>query len=190
MERASDWVAIDFETATGSRASACALAVVIVRDAEIVAQRSWLIRPPANAYSFHNTRVHGMAARHTASAPAFADVWPEIAPHLDGRLVLAHNAGFDVGVLRAELDAMGAEHPCLDYLCTVALARRHYPHLGSHRLPVVAERCGVPLVHHDPASDALAAAMIALRMCEETGAGGPLELARALGVAPKALGPR
>lgn len=190
MERASDWVAIDFETATSSRASACALAVVVVRDAEIVARRSWLIRPPANAYSFHNTRVHGMSARHTASAPPFAEVWPEIAPHLDRGLVLAHNAAFDMGVLRAELDAIGVEHPALDYLCTVALARRHYTHLGSHRLPVVADRCGVPLVHHDPASDAQAAAMIALRMCEETGVAGPLELARALGVSPKPLGPR
>ena len=38
-----DWVAIDFETATGRRASACAVGLVEVRDGRIVGTESFLL---------------------------------------------------------------------------------------------------------------------------------------------------
>jgi DNA polymerase III subunit epsilon len=40
------WVAIDFETANETRASACALGVAIVEAGEVIDRASWLIRPP------------------------------------------------------------------------------------------------------------------------------------------------
>ena len=40
-------------------------------------------------------------------APDFAGIWPELEKRLAGRIVVAHNAQFDMSVLRASLRAAG-----------------------------------------------------------------------------------
>ena len=40
-----DFIAIDFETATGGRASVCEAGICVVRDGRIKETRSWLVRP-------------------------------------------------------------------------------------------------------------------------------------------------
>lgn len=186
-----DWVAIDFETATGSRSSACALGLAEVVDGRVASTRSWLIQPPGNEYSEWNVRVHGIAPRATAEAPAFDEVWPEIhAAFEDGPLV-AHNASFDVSVLRATLDFYGLAHPRMRYLCTLQLSRAYFADMPSHRLPLVAERCGLHLEHHhDAACDAVASAEIALYLCDGCRQGDILGLASELNVTPGEIGPR
>ena len=47
-------IAIDFETATGKRASICEAGICVVRDGKIVETRSWLVRPQGNSYSYWN----------------------------------------------------------------------------------------------------------------------------------------
>ncbi len=95
------WVAIDFETATREANSACALGIAIVRDGRVERTESWLIQPPFNEYEYRNMLVHGITAEDTALAPDFAEVWWEVAPLLAEGPLLAHNAPFDIRVLRA-----------------------------------------------------------------------------------------
>ena len=71
-----DWVAIDFETATGRRASACAVGLVYVRDGRIAGTESFLIQPPGNAYSGFNISIHGIDPSMTGDSPTFAELWP------------------------------------------------------------------------------------------------------------------
>ena len=40
-----DFIAIDFETATGKRASVCEVGICAVRNGEIIETRSWLVQP-------------------------------------------------------------------------------------------------------------------------------------------------
>jgi DNA polymerase-3 subunit epsilon len=181
---ADDWVAIDFETATRARDSACALGVATIRGGTVVETRSWLIRPPGNAYEYWNVRVHGITPDRTQSAPGFADLWPLLRSYLDGAHVLAHNASFDMGVLRALLASGGLEPPEMAYVCTVLLARRAFPGLPRHRLDTVCHHCGIELEHHDAASDAAACAMVALRCRESSGAATLHEAVRAYGLRP------
>ena len=54
-----NFIAIDFETATGKRASICEAGICVVRDGEIVETRSWLVRPQGNMYSYWNMQIHG-----------------------------------------------------------------------------------------------------------------------------------
>ena len=54
----SPFVAIDFETATSRRDSACAVGLAAGCDGRIVASRTYLIRPPTPAFSF--TGIHGL----------------------------------------------------------------------------------------------------------------------------------
>lgn len=59
--------------------------------------------------------------------------------------LIAHNAGFDIGFFRAELERIGLTLPEYPAECTLALARRKLPQLRSHRLEVVAGYLGLLL---------------------------------------------
>ena len=94
-----DFAAIDFETATAARDSACSVAVVEIKDGRVRQSFSALIRPPENRYNAFNIKIHGITPADTETAPDFAGVWPELAAHLENKIVVAHNARFDMGVL-------------------------------------------------------------------------------------------
>lgn len=165
------WVAIDFETASRERASACALGLAVIEGDRIIERRDWLIRPPGNHFDYMNTRIHGIDARAVALEPEFDGVWPEIEPYLRGTVVLAHNAPFDMGVLRASLGRYDLLTPATGgYYCTVTMSRRVWPDLPDHKLSSVCRHCGITLVHHQAASDAEACASIALSCLGEIGA--------------------
>jgi DNA polymerase-3 subunit epsilon len=101
-----------------------------------------------------------------ADQPTFRDVWAAIAPMLEGTAFLAaHNASFDRNVLDACCRAAGLAPPDLPYVCTVALARRTWA-IRPTKLNYVCDRLGIPLRHHDPASDAEACARIVLRAAD------------------------
>jgi DNA polymerase-3 subunit epsilon len=177
------WTAIDFETASRERASACALGLAVIEGDRIVERRDWLIQPPGNYFEPWNTRIHGIHADLVAQEPEFDQVWPEIEPYLRGAVVLAHNAIFDIGVLRSSLARYGLETPLTaGYQCTVRMSRRVWPHLPNHRLSSVCRHCGIELEHHVAASDAAACASIALRCLEESGQPTLDDLGRALGL--------
>jgi DNA polymerase-3 subunit epsilon len=156
------FVAIDFETATSDATSACALGIAVVEDGYVVDSASWLVQPPANEYAWYCTRVHGLTAEHTAQSPEFDEVWPEVRPYLETGRLLAHNASFDARVLAALVARHQLDPPPLEIACTVAMSRAALPHLRDHKLSTVCDACGIELVHHDAASDALACARVAL----------------------------
>lgn len=184
------FVALDFETATERRGSACALALTIVEEARITNTMRWLIRPPGNEYSPYNTMIHGFTSEDTADAPEFPHVWAEAAEVIDGRSVVAHNAAFDFGVLRDSLSSYDLAWPELDVFCTMVLARRAWPGLLSYSLSPVAQFLGVTLENpHEPGEDAAACAGVALRVCAATGADSLGAAARSLSVTAGALAP-
>lgn len=177
------WVAIDFETASRERASACALGLAVIEGDAIVERRDWLIRPPGNHFEYMNTRIHGIDASIVAREPDFDGVWPEIEPYLSGAVVLAHNASFDMSVLRASLQRYGLSTPVtMGYYCTVTMARRVWPDMSDHKLSSVCRHCGIALNHHEAASDAEACASIALNCLGEVGVPTLDDLADELGL--------
>jgi DNA polymerase-3 subunit epsilon len=154
------WAAVDFETATHSRDSACALGVVVVEDGTELLRQAWLIRPPGNAYHRMNISVHGIQPGDTEHAPDFADVWAEAMHVIGDRTLVAHNASFDVGVIRGCCATYSIAPPPARYVCTVQLSRRTWPELGAHKLPIVAQHVGATLNHHDALSDAAACSQV------------------------------
>lgn len=162
------WVAIDFETATAQRGSACAVGLVAVQHGQIVDSFRALIQPPDNHYDPFNIVIHGIAPADTANAPTFSEVWPEIEGFVGGSTLVAHNAGFDIGVLRAQCWAANVlPARDLDYACTLVSARVAWPGLPSYSLPWVCDHLGIDLAdHHDAIADASACAMVGLRLLE------------------------
>ena len=176
------WVAIDFETATREPTSACAVGIAVVRDGRVEESASWLVQPPFNEYEFWNTHVHGLGPDDTELAPDFRELWFELQPIIALGPLLAHNAPFDMRVLRALRDSHDLPMPPVRYACTVTMARRAFPALNSHKLDVVCDHCGIGLMHHDAASDAVACANIALACASAVGAASVSEACEKLGV--------
>jgi DNA polymerase III subunit epsilon len=180
-----DFTAIDFETANGFRGSPCAVGLSKVRGGVVVEEASWLMRPPENYDTFdhHNVRIHGIRPDQVAGLPRFGELFPEIGAFIGGDVLAAHNAAFDLGVIRSGLEVSGLPGPAYDYVCTVMLSRRCYS-LVSNSLPYAAEEAGVPLVnHHDAAEDARACAGILIDIARRNGAASIAELHLSLGLA-------
>lgn len=171
-----DFTAIDFETANRFLGSPCAVGLVRVRDGVVVEERSATMRPPRSRGGFDpgNIRIHGITERTVAGRPLFDELWPRIEDWIlaedPDELVVAHNAAFDMGVIRAACAETGATHAPLAYACSLALARRGYD-LPSYALPRAAEAAGVPLRrHHDALEDARACAGIVVDLVRRSGA--------------------
>jgi DNA polymerase-3 subunit epsilon len=161
------FAAIDFETASPSPASACSLGIAIVEGEEIVERREWLIRPPSLYFSPHYVHVHGITAEMVAGEPSFDRLWPEMERAIGGRTLVAHNAPFDMGVLRATLNYYDVWSEKMQFACSVALARKCWPELQRHSLDALAREFGIEFRHHKAEDDAAAAALVVLRAAEE-----------------------
>jgi DNA polymerase-3 subunit epsilon len=171
-----DALVIDFETASSASHSACAIGLVWLRGFVPVARAFRLIRPPDNLYSAFNIGIHGIRPADTEGASSFAELWSSLAPHVAGRLMVAHNARFDAGVLAASLRYYGIADPAAVFLCTVMLARRIWPELPNHKLPTVAGHLGYRFSHHHALEDAEAAAEILRAAGAIAGVEGPRQL--------------
>lgn len=173
-------IAIDFETANERRDSACAVGLAWIAGGRVVRRETRLIRPPEMRFSPGNIRVHGILPGDVRDKPDFPTVMAEFLPDLAASLILAHNAGFDLGVLRASLATHGVRPPAFAYLCTLQIARRVFPAAEGCGLGKVAARLGIRFEHHDAGEDAYACAEIALAAARETGAPDVPALARAI----------
>lgn len=158
------FTAIDFETATGYRNSACAIGLVRVENGEIIDTFCSLIQPPNNEYWGGNIGVHGIRPADTRDAPTFAELFPRMNQWIEGRKLVAHNASFDRSVLSKTM-----EHYRLDYNslkipqweCTLKIYRT----LGFQpcKLSDCCRRLDIELNHHEALSDAVACAHLFLR---------------------------
>lgn len=162
-----NYVAIDFETANEKRASACALGLVLMKDGEIVNKLAWLIQPPELYFNPFNTYIHGLSAKDVTDQPKFDVLWPNIKDYLEKQTIVAHNASFDLSVLRSVLETYHIPFPELRYFCTVGISKQLWPHLPNFRLNTVAHHLGLKFKHHDATEDALMAAEIVRRACQD-----------------------
>jgi len=157
-----NFTAIDFETANSSAASACSVGLVKVRDGRVVDSASWFIRPPLGHDVFNewNIRIHGIEAMDVADAASWTSQLPDLIAFAEGDHLVAHNAGFDMGVIAAACAATSNPVPSFAYACSLQVARKTY-HLDSYRLPVAAMAAGFEdFQHHDALADAQACAAI------------------------------
>lgn len=158
------FTAIDFETATYDRNSACAVGLVTVDNGIIVDEYYTLIQPPDNYYYYNNTMIHGISSTDTKNIANFDAYYVEIHKRLIGKTVVAHNESFDRGVLNACINHYGLSSKDLmldkNWECTLRLYRSlgYYP----NRLSDCCQRLNIPLKHHEALSDARACAQLYL----------------------------
>lgn len=155
-------IAIDFETANEQRASACSVGLAWIENGRVVRVEERLIRPKSMRFSSFNIAIHGIRPEHVEDAGEFPEVMDEFADDFRNATMIAHNAAFDFSVWRACLDQYRQGYPELRYLCSVKMAQKVWPDLGSHKLNVLAAHLGLSFAHHNAAEDAAVCAEAAL----------------------------
>lgn len=127
-----------------------------------------------------SSAIHGITEDMLADAPAFADVWPVLEPLMRGAVLVGHNVGFDLALLRRECALADLPLPAPPTLDTLLLAGLLFPDMQDLSLEVLAERLGVDIHgRHTALGDALVTAEIYVRLLPLLDAGGIGTLAEA-----------
>lgn len=159
------FTAIDFETAHANYP--CEIGLCRVEDGVIVATKSWLIKPACFPYmNPWNERVHGISTAELVNEKSFDELWSELKPWIEDQYLVAHNAGFDMNVLKATLEYYDLALPYFDYFCSVSLSRKIWKHLPSHSLGNLCQYHDIQFKHHRAGDDARACAIITLKAFE------------------------
>lgn len=155
-------LAIDFETANEQRSSPCSVGLAWIEDGAVIRVEERLIRPRDMRFSRFNIAVHGIRPADVEDAAEFPEVMEEFEADLSDTLVIAHNASFDMSVLRASYQLYGVTCPDIDYVCTLKMAKVVWRELASHRLNEVSRHIDFSFKHHNAAEDAHACGEVAL----------------------------
>lgn len=87
--------------------------------------------------------VHGIGDLDVSFAPSFAEAGRGLLSFIEGAVLVAHNAPFDLGFLRAECERAGLPVPRTLSYDTIALAKAAVPGLPSYALGRLAASFGI-----------------------------------------------
>ena len=151
-----NFVAIDFETMTPEYTSACAVGLVKVKDG-IVQQKFYsLINPIPDDRDQTNFHIHGITREMVASAPTFAQLFPQVVELIGSLPIVCHNRGADIIIMQR----------CMDYygLTGIDTANNYCTfEMTGLSLTACCAKFGVDMgTHHDALDDASACAKVFL----------------------------
>jgi DNA polymerase-3 subunit epsilon len=154
------FVVVDLET-TGGSAESCGITeigAVKVRGGEVLGEFQTLVNPGHPIPAFI-ALLTGIDDAMVATAPRVEQAVPAFLEFARGSVLVAHNAGFDVGFLKANTARLGLAWPGFDVLDTVKLARHVVTRdeAPNHKLATLARLFGSPVTpNHRALQDARA----------------------------------
>lgn len=156
------YVVFDVETPNRYNNRMSAIGIAVIEDGQITEEFFSYVNPET-FFDYFNTQLTGISERTVADAPAFPDLWAQIEPILSSGILVAHNAVFDLGVLKKCLLDYGIPwKESVRYCCTARMGRVLLPDM-RHRLNDLSEYYGIALDHHKADSDSHACAEILLQ---------------------------
>jgi DNA polymerase-3 subunit epsilon len=119
------FVVVDLETTGGSAndAAITEIGAVKVRGGERIGEFQTLVNPETSVPAFIAV-LTGITDAMVANAPRLGGALPAFLEWARGSVLVAHNAPFDLGFLRAGCDRLGIDWPAFDSVDTARLARR------------------------------------------------------------------
>jgi ATP-dependent DNA helicase DinG len=147
------FVALDIETTGTDPAADAIIEIAAVRFVE--GEERALFVELVNPQVPIPTRIRNLTGIHdgmVAGKPSIVDLVPPLLDFLGDSPLVVHNAGFDLGFLRAAAARLGLQltNPCYD---TVELARVAAPLAKNHRLATLARYMGLHRRHVHRAED-------------------------------------
>ncbi len=161
------YIVFDIETTGFSsiRDRIIEIGAVKVVNGEIVDRFSTFVNPE-RPIPFEITSLTGITDEMVMGAPAIGTVLPQFLEFAGDGVLVAHNAGFDVGFIEQNCREQGLNDRFI-YVDTVALARVLLPTLSKYKLNIVAKALNISLEnHHRAVDDAGATAEIFVKFVE------------------------
>lgn len=153
---------IDTETTGIGKSARIVELGVVTLNAEFQELSRWatLVNPEIR---IPNSHIHGITDDMVTAAPTFRKVCGELFDVLDGRILLAHNADFDAGMLVNECTRLAGRKAevFFPFVDTIALAKQLTK--GPYRLEALARKCGVVNPHAHAAVDDAATTAAVMR---------------------------
>ncbi len=164
-----EYVALDFETANKSADSACSIGLSLFNaEGEELDSFYSLICPEVPYFDPECTAVHALNPYDILNAPKLSVIWPDILSFIGKRPLVAHNASFDIKVLKESAETAGVGGLDNDYYCTLSLSRKLLKDLPSKRLSAIAEHFNWRYNAHDAGDDAYVCGLLFSRLCGST----------------------
>ena len=167
------FVVVDLETSGSTDITE--IGAVKLRGGEVLGEFSTLVRPVDSVISPFVERLTGITNSMVAGAPELAAVLPAFLEFARGSVLVAHNAGFDVGYLKAACGRLDYHWPEPQVLDTVRLARQVVPRgeVVNHKLGTLAAHFGTAVApDHRALSDARATGEILHHLFDRFGSYG------------------
>ena len=156
------YIVFDVETPKRYNNRISAIGIALVENSRINDSFFSYVNPECY-FDYFNMRLTGIDEDTVSDAPNFPSLWRQIEPLMNSGILVAHNASFDLGVLKKCLqDYDIAWKDTVEYCCTVQMGRRLLPGV-DHKLNCLCDYYGIELDHHKADSDSLAAAEIFLQ---------------------------
>lgn len=129
---------------------------IVVHDGlQVIDKFSTLINPECHIGGFY-TNLSGITNEMVKDAPKFHEVAKEILNYTEGKIFVAHNAGFDYNFIKDEFASLGYKYK-RDTLCTVRLSRKLMPGKKSYSLGNLCTSLGIEnTARHRAEGDAVA----------------------------------
>ncbi len=139
-----EFVIFDLETTglSSERDAILEIGALVVRDEQITEEIFETLVQPKRRIPFYITKINGITDRMVQHSPGIETVLPSFLEFVAGRQLVAHNASFDMGFLRANAARLGLEAP-VRATCTVQLSKRAFPHESRHNLDAICARLGI-----------------------------------------------
>ncbi|MCD6094251.1 MAG: 3'-5' exonuclease [Candidatus Omnitrophica bacterium] len=121
----------------------CEVAILKSRNGKDVSSFHTLINPgrPISEGAYAVNRITPQMLR---GKPRFSEVAKDILKRLEGTVIVCHNAFFDMGFLKAELNTLNLPFPSCPIVDTLSLARRYFD-FWSNSLGSIARSLGIEI---------------------------------------------
>lgn len=109
------------------------IGAVKVRNGKNLGEKTWLINPQ-RYIPWYVQKVHNITPEMLKDMPTFDEVYPEFLEFIDGAVLIAHNAPFDIRFIAAEAERHKMPAPKNAVLDSLALFRNWHPDMKNHRV--------------------------------------------------------
>ena len=141
---------------------------------EVIGKFQTLLSPKA-ALTEENIRIHGITNEMLVGAPHMSDKILEFCEFIEGSILIAHHAPFDLGFLTLAIEKAGLKFPNCFHLCS-SLISRALLHTTNHKLQTLVKE--LKLVGgdaHRAYDDAYACLQVFIKSCEKLEGSGSLQ---------------
>ena len=163
-----DFIVFDLET-TGLKPTTeeiTEIAAVLVREGEIKDSFQTYVNPH-KPIPPEITELTGISDETVADAPDLPEALDKFFAFMGDRVLVAHNAGFDLSFLKAACKKLDIERE-FTYIDTLEMSRIMLPHLSRFKLNILAKELQVgPFEHHRASEDAAVLGRIWVKLLDK-----------------------